>query len=225
MLLEMTRAAQTGLRKERQYELITNHLANANTPGYKREILSFDQMMKASLSTDFSDGDVRHTGNKLDLALRGDGFFKIQTPAGFGYTRNGNFTLNSEGVLVTQNGEPVLGDGGAITIQGQDVYINEAGGVFVDGAETGNVLVVNFQDKDSLEKKGKSLFAYTGNPLDEQAAENIRVVQGGLESANLSTVKEMTKMIETHRLYETAQKMMRTIDELDGKATTMGASS
>ncbi len=224
MLLEMTRAAQTGLRKERQYELITNHLANANTPGYKREILSFDQMMKASLSTDFSDGDVRQTGNKLDLALSGEGFFKILTPEGPRYTRNGNFSLNSEGQLVTQNGNPVLGDGGVVIIQGQDVYINETGGIFVDGAETGNVLVVNFQDKGALEKKGASLFAFNGNPLDEVPVDNVRVLQGGLESANLSTVKEMTKMIETHRLFETAQKMMRTIDELDGKANSMGAS-
>ncbi len=223
MLLEMTRAAQTGLRKERQYELITNHLANAHTPGYKREILSFDQMMKARLTTDFSDGDVRHTGNKLDLALRGDGFFKIQTPDGFRYTRNGNFSLNSENVLVTQNGNPVMGDGGVVTILGQDVFINENGGVFVDGAETGNVLVVNFRDKEELEKKGTSLFAFNGNPLDEQGVDNVRVVQGGLESANLSTVKEMTKMIETHRLYDTVQKMMKTIDELDGKANGMGA--
>ena len=223
MLLEMTRAAQTGLRKERHYELITNHLANAHTPGYKREILSFDQMMKASLSTDFSDGDVRQTGNKLDLALRGEGFFKIQTPEGFRYTRNGNFSLNAEGVLVTQNGNPVLGDGGVVTIQGKDVNINENGNIFVDGAETGNVLVVNFQDKQLLEKKGASLFAFNGNPLNEEVVDNVRVVQGGLEAANLSTVKEMTKMIETHRLYDTAQKMMKTIDELDGKANSMGA--
>ncbi len=224
MLLEMTRAAQTGLRKERQYELITNHLANAHTPGYKREILSFDQMMKASLTTDFSDGDVRLTGNKLDLAIRGQGFFKIQTPEGDRYTRNGNFSLNSEGLLVTQNGNPVLGDGGALVIEGKDVFIAEDGAVFVDGAQIDNILVVDFQNKAALEKKGASLFAYTGNPLEEEAANDVLVVQGGLETANLSTVKEMTKMIETHRLYDTAQKVMQTLDELDNNANSMGAS-
>ncbi len=223
MLLEMTRAAQTGLRKERQYELSSNHLANANTVGYKKEILSFDQMMKAKLTTDHSDGDVRLTGNKLDLALRGDGFFKIQTPAGFRYTRNGNFTINSEGLLVTQKGAPVLGGGGPIAIQGNDVFINDAGGIFVDGEEAENLEIVDFRDREELQKEGENLFAFKGNPLDEIVPEVVKVVQGGLETANLSTVYEMTKMIETQRMYETAQKMMRTLDELDTKAISMGA--
>lgn len=223
MLLEMTRATQTGIRNERQYELITNHLANAATPGYKREILSFDGMMKANLSTDFSDGDIRVTGNKLDLALRGEGFFKIQTPQGERYTRNGNFTLNPEGVLVTQKGNPVLGDGGEILIQGQDVFIDETGTVFVDREEIDALQVVGFPDKTLLTKEGGGMFAYEGNPLDEAPADASQVVQGSLEAANMSTVKEMAKMIETHRLFETAQRLMRTIDELDSKATTIGA--
>ncbi len=224
MLLEMTRAAQTGLRKERQYELSSNHLANANTVGFKKEILSFDQMMKARLTTDHSDGDVRLTGNKLDLALRGNGFFKVQTPAGFRYTRNGNFTLNSEGLLVTQKGAPVLGaGGGSISIQGDNVFINEAGGIFVDGEATVNLEVVDFINREELQNEGENLFSFKGNSLDEIVPEEVKVVQGGLETANLSTVYEMTKMIETQRMYETAQKMMRTLDELDTKAISMAS--
>ena len=223
MLLEMTRAAQTGLRKERQYELSSNHLANANTVGYKKEILSFDKMMKARLTTDHSDGDVRLTGNKLDLALQGNGFFKIQTPEGFRYTRNGNFTLNSEGLLVTQKGAPVIGGGGPISIQGVNVFINEAGEIFVDGEATVNLEVVDFIDREELQKEGENLFSFKGNPLDEIVPEEVKVVQGGLETANLSTVYEMTKMIETQRMYETAQKMIRTLDELDTKAISIAS--
>lgn len=223
MLLEMTRAAQTGLRKERHYELTANHLANANTVGYKKEILTFDQMMKAKLTTDYSDGDVKMTGNKLDLALRETGFFKIQTSGGVRYTRDGNFTLNSEGMLVTQKGNPVLGDGGSIAIQGKDVFINANGEIFVDGAETDKLAIVDFENKAKLKKEGGNLLAYTGNQADELRPDSFKVVQGGLETANLSTVIEMTKMIETQRMYETAQKMMRTIDELDSSANRVGS--
>lgn len=223
MLLEMTRAAQTGLRKERQYELSTNHLANANTAGYKKEILSFDQMMKATLTTDHSDGDVKVTGNKLDFALRGEGFFKIQTPSGMRYSRNGNFTLNANGLLVTHQGYPVMGGGAPVAIDGDAVFVNEAGEIFVDGEAAANLDIVDFNNKERLLKDGENLFSYNGNPLDEVVPGEIKVVQGGLEMANLSTVYEMAKMIETQRMYETAQKMMRTLDELDTKAVTIGS--
>lgn len=221
MLLEMTRAAQTGLRKERQYELSSNHLANVNTVGYKKEILSFDKVMKAKLTTDHSDGDVRTTGNKLDLALRGNGFFKIQTPDGIKYTRNGNFTLNSDGLLTTHHGAPVMGGGGPVTIDGNNVFINTSGDVYVDGEEIVRLDIADFNDRDQLFKEGGNLYSYKGNPQNEIVAEEVKIVQGGLETANLSTVFEMTKMIETQRMYETAQKMMRTIDELDSKAIGM----
>ncbi len=221
MLLEMTRAAQTGLRKERQYELSSNHLANVNTVGYKKEILSFDKVMKAKLTTDHSDGDVRTTGNKLDLALRGNGFFKIQTPDGIKYTRNGNFTLNSDGLLTTHQGAPVMGGGGPVTIDGNNVFINTSGDVYVDGEEIVRLDIADFNDREQLFKEGGNLYSYKGNPQNEIVAEEVKIVQGGLETANLSTVFEMTKMIETQRMYETAQKMMRTIDELDSKAIGM----
>lgn len=223
MLLEMTRAAQAGLRKERQYELISNHLANAGTTGYKKDILTFDQMMKAKLTTDHSNGDLRITGNELDLALTEQGFFKIQTPAGIRYTRNGNFTLDTENQLVTGQGDLVLGQGGPITIAGSDVHISSVGEILSDGEAVDTLVIANFNSTEQLEKEGQNYFVYKGDPNDEVEPDTIKVVQGSLESANISTVVEMTKMIETQRMYETISKMMHTLDEIDSKVNTMGS--
>lgn len=223
MLLEMTRATQAGIRQERQYEVISNHLANSNTAGFKKDILSFDRVMKATLTTDHSNGDIHTTGNKLDLALTGKGFFKIETASGIRYTRNGNFSLNSQGQVVTGKGDLLMGLAGPITIEGKDVFINEAGEIFSDGELVDNVDIADFESYKGLKKEGENLYVYENSPQDEQPAENVKVFQGGLESSNLSVVDEMTKMIESHRMYETVSKMMRTIDELDSEANRVGS--
>lgn len=224
MLLEMTRAAQTGLRQERQYEIVSNHLANSNTTGFKKDILTFDQMMKAELTTDFSQGDLQLTGNKLDLALTQDGFFKVETTGGdIRYTRNGNFSLDTEGLLINSSGDTVLGEGGPVTIPEGDIFINNQGQVFSNGEDVDNLQIVDFDNKALLEKEGRNYFVYKGDPIDERPAEQFQVKQGALESANIGIVYEMTKMVETHRLYDTAQRVMRTVDELDGQVNTMGA--
>jgi flagellar basal-body rod protein FlgG len=223
MLLEMTRAAQAGLRQERQYEAIANHLANSGTTGFKKDVLSFDQMMKATLTTDFSVGDTQLTGNKLDLALTEKGFFKIQTPLGIRYTRNGNFSLNTNKQLITGSGDLVLGDAGPITIAGNNITINESGEVFSDDNLAGKLAIVNFDSYKQLKKDGANNYRYDGSPLDEKAAKPLKVVEGALEASNISVVSEMTKMIESNRMYETISKMMQTINELDGEATTMAS--
>ena len=222
MLLEMTRANQAGLRQERQYEVISNHLANSSTTGFKKDVLSFDQVMKATLTTDFSIGDPQLTGNNLDVSLGEKGFFKVETPQGIRYTRNGNFSLNTENQLVNKMGERVLGQAGPITIPGKDVFINEGGEIFSDGEAVDTLSVVDFNSYEGLVKEGANNFRYNGNPQDEIVGP-VKVIQGALESPNLSVVGEMTKMIESHRMYETVNKMMRTIDELDGEAITMAA--
>ncbi len=221
MLLEMTRATQAGLRQERQYEVISNHLANSSTAGFKKDVLSFDQVMKATLTTDFSVGDPQITGNKLDVALGTKGFFKIQTPAGIRYSRNGNFSLNTDRQIVNGKGQLVMGDAGPITVPGKDIFINENGDVFSDGAQVGRLAVADFPAYTQLFKEGDNNYRYDGNPQDEVAAQPVKLIHGAVESANMSVVYEMTKMIESHRMYESINKMMRTIDELDGEANTM----
>ncbi len=216
MLLQMTRPVQAGIRQEKRMENISNHLANSNTTGFKADILSFDQVFKGLITVDHRQGDIRTTGNKLDVSINGDGFFKIQTPQGMRYTRNGNFTLNNEGSLVTQNGDLVQGNGGAIAIQGTEVFINKGGDIIVDGAVVDQLQVVSFDNVQKLKKDGFSLYS---NPekQPEVAPQEASIEQGSLENANITTVVEMTKMIDTHRMYEAFQKVIHSLDETDEK--------
>ena len=221
MILQMTRAVQGGLRQERKLEVIANHLANADTNGFKGDILAFDDMFRANLVTDHSQGSLNITGNDLDLALTDQGFFKIQTDQGIQYTRDGNFTVNQNGTLVTQNGDPVLGNNAPVVIQGTSVFINRTGEILVDGEAIGNLDVVTFADLTRLQKTDKSLFRYEGDAAtDEQIPPTISVRQGALEKPNISTAIEMVEMIQTHRMYEAYQKMIMTFDEIDSKAIT-----
>lgn len=205
-------------------ETIINHLANVNTTGFKADILSFDEMLQANMSIDFTQGGFINTGNSLDLALNGEGFFKIQTQRGVRYTRNGTFTLNSNKMLVTQNGDLVLGDRGPISIQGGRVEINELGEIWVEDETTGEMgmvgkpAIVDFVKKDQFTKEGESLFIYNGSPAEEKAAVGTTVRQGELEMANITTVLEMTRMIETMRGYESCMKTLQALDETDSKA-------
>jgi len=218
MILSMTEIVQGGLRQELKLETIANHLANASTTAFKGDVLSFDDQFRATMSINFKQGDVRRTGNDLDLAIRNDGFFKIQTDQGIRYTRNGTFTLDSDNQLVTMDGDPVLGETGTVTIEGSNFQINEAGEIIVKKEVIDKLDIVTFDAKDNLEKEGTSLFSYQGDAENrEVAAEGAEVIQGALEMPNISPIVEMTRMIETHRSYESYQKMLRAYDETDSK--------
>ncbi len=226
MLLQMTRPVQAGLRKQKHLEVISNHLANANTTGFKKDVLSFDRMMKAEMTVDHSQGSLRKTSSKLDVALKSPGFFKIQTPQGIRYTRDGNFSLNVDSNIVTQTGDLVLGEGGQpLTIVGDDqnlqsgkININTLGEIEIDGGAIGRLMVADFTDINQLEKDGSNYYVNTGTPDNEINPENVAIEQGFLELSNISSVSEMIGMIDAHRMYETFQKMMQTLDDADSSA-------
>jgi flagellar basal-body rod protein FlgG len=216
MILQFTNPVQGGLRQERKLEMIANHLANVDTSGFKTDMVTFDHMLRSEMGIDFSPGPLKTTGNTLDVALGEDGFFKVQTARGERYTRNGNFTLDAENILVTANGNPVMGEGGDITIEGSDIQINREGEIFVDGELVDKLAVVTFESRQKMTKDGDSLFV---GPVDspEISLENPVVRQGAVEGANVEAVVEMTRMIETMRTYEALQKMIQAYDETDGK--------
>lgn len=222
MLLEITRPVQGGLRQERKLEAVSNNLANAETIGFKKDTISFDQAFKAQVDKDYSQGALQATGNALDVALSGPGFFKIETPQGIRYTRNGNFSLDINGVLVDQNGNPVLGQGGAIVIAGEDMEqtlsINQAGEIGIGGEVIDTLDIVNFADLRKLEREGKNLLSYKGPTTDEIPVENTVVQHRTLESANIQVVDEMVRMIDFNRMFETFSKSIMTFDEIDNKA-------
>jgi flagellar basal-body rod protein FlgG len=218
----MSYAVQGAIRQEKRLEILANHMANSATTGFKTQVMSFDDMLQARMSLDTSQGELMNTENPLDLAISGEGFFKIQTDHGVRYTRNGNFGLNDQGILVNGEGHPVLGAGGRITINVEDVSeeeisINSDGEIEVDETIVGSLAIVNFEATDRLRKEGNSLLSYNGPETDGVTPADVEVIQGHLEQSNVEVVKEMTNMIETNRYYESFQKLMQTLDELDGK--------
>jgi len=228
MILEMTRPVQGGLRQERKLDAVANHIANVDTTGFKKDVVSFDKKFKAQLNRDFSQGDIKITGNPFDIALAGPGFFKFETAEGLQYGRNGSLSLNSQGILVDLNGNPIMGQGGAIAIdlaniEGQGVEINGIGEIRVGTEIVDTIDVVTFADLKKLEKKGQNLFAYTGNTGDEILPENFEIKHMALEGSNVQVTEEMVKMIDYHRMFETFTKSMMTFDEIDSKATEVGS--
>ena len=243
-------AAAGALACERRLQLISNNLANANTAGFKMDRGHMKQIDPAdlpslsaqnpdelattrahlfwnnfSMYTDHSSGALKRTDNKFDLALAGRGFFCVQTPDGVHYTRKGEFTLDSEGVLVTSEGFPVLGEGGEITIkstlnphQFAKFVVDEQGNIAVDGQQVDSLRIVDFEQDHLLTKAGDTLFAPPAAGLAEAAAEDVKVSQGFIESSNVDSVKMMTEMIEVLRGYESYQKVIQNADETYSQA-------
>jgi len=175
--------------------------------------------------TDFSPGFLRQTGNPFDLALNGKGFFSVQSPDGELYTRRGNFSLSPEGTLVSQEGWPVMGDGGEIRVAGRnsnrrtlEVSIGEDGAVQVNGSKVGQLRVSDFAAPDGLTKVNGCYFKPGPDGAAPEPMENCRMAQGFLEMANVEAVQLMTEMIEIHRGYESYQRVIRAIDELNSKS-------
>ncbi|MCU0560743.1 MAG: flagellar basal-body rod protein FlgF [Desulfobacterales bacterium] len=175
--------------------------------------------------TDFSPGSLRQTGNPLDVSINGKGFFNIQSPEGTVYTRRGNFTLDAEGVLVTQEGWPVLGDGGEIRVDGGGrertaiaVTFGEDGTVQVNGSTVGRLQISEFADATGLTKLSGCYFKAADAGEEAAPLEDPRLAQGFLEMANVEPVQMLTEMIEILRGYESYQRVMRSVDELNAKS-------
>ncbi len=186
------------------------------------------------VTTSFTQGDHKHTGNPLNVALNGPGFIAVETPQGVRYTRQGVFNLNSEGQLVTPEGYRVKGkgltdlsggkfvidSGGNVLVGGEELgqfFIDSTGNISVGEMEKGKIDIVEFEKPELLRKQGHSLFVTNQRPLRGKASGNTEVKQGFLEMANINVMKEMVNMIELNRLYESYQKVMTSIDESVGK--------
>lgn len=219
-------------------DMISNNLANVNTPGYKKDKMSFEGLLagsvnppavpqgktadpilqKDSIYIDYSAGPVNQSGNPLDLALDGEGFFAVTTPEGTAYTRQGNFRSSADGTLVTVDGFPVQGVGGAaIRLQGSHVEIDAKGVVMVDGAPGGTISIMDFEKPLALTKVGNALFV----PADPQAVPQpgkAQIQQGHLEGSNVDSISEMVQLIETNRFFEACSKVIKGFDDMAAKA-------
>lgn len=230
---ENAAAAMNELR--RQQVRIANNLANADTTGYKRDRF-FVEVLNERIDaqghprsnrqirqgSDFSGGALEETGNPLDVALGGDGFFVVQEE-GTGanrYTRAGHFVVGNEGTLRTPGGKAVVGEGGPIQVpvdSGGSITIAENGEITVGDEEVGRLRVVQFENRQQLERAQGA--AFTAGNMRPEPVENPQVLQGKIETSNVDPVSEMTDMIEHYRQFEAQQRMMRTTGEAMRTAT------
>lgn len=178
--------------------------------------------------TDFSQGSLKTTSNTFDLALTDTGFFAVEFTNKAGetsvkYTRDGNFTLTSDGRLVTQEGDAVLGtDGKPIQIDTiSDTEINRAGQIIQNGRVVATIKVTDFEDYNYLERYGENYYQPVEGAVEKEAA--AQVYSGYLETSNISVVTEMVNMITVQRAYESNQKVITTYDStLDIAANQLG---
>lgn len=212
---------------ERHLAMIANNMANANTVGFKRgELLFADQVLAprsaAHLHTDAPpvfvrdfrsvrdtvQGELQETGNALDVAVQGEGYFAVQGPGGELYTRDGHFRLDDTGQLVTEHGLPVLSSDGQpilFTQQESQIAIAGDGSISTLDGPAGRLRVVRFADTQSLEALAGSLYRTTEQPVD---VEKPVVVQGMLEESNVQPIIELEEMMRVHRAYQQAQNLL-----------------
>jgi flagellar basal-body rod protein FlgF len=216
---------QSGLMREMQS--VANNIANVSTTGFRREGVLFAEMVRALPAeggsvamteargrwTDDLQGGLVQTGGTLDLAIEGEGFFRILTPAGERLTRAGAFTRNGEGEVVTMDGHALLDEGGGpiqIPFEARAIAIAADGTLSVDGDPAALIGLVTVEDQTRLFRETGVLFRYDGEPLP---MENGRLVQGFLEQSNVNAVSEMARMIAVQRAYEYGQKLLDQEDE------------
>jgi flagellar basal-body rod protein FlgF len=229
---------------ERQMDVIANNVANANTSGYKADRTLFEEYLTSGAHEDnfvgrdrrvsyvqdrgtYHDtrqGAFEQTKNPLDVAVEGGGFLTVQTAAGERYTRDGGLQINGNGQLVTVSGDPVLGTSGPIVFQPADHDIN----ISPDGTVTvlegngrtdsvrGKLRLVSFTDAQKMLKEGSNL--YSAGEAAPVADTKSTVQQGFIEKSNVSSVAEMSTMIEVTRAYQQIANMLQTESDLHKSA-------
>lgn len=215
------------------FESVANNIANLNTIGYKSqlpfsEVLSKEGEVKVKQYSNFTQGELIRTDNRFDLGIAGKGFFVVNTENGAEYTRNGKMTVNNEGYLVNEQGYKVMGLQGEINIfdiagQGiRDFTVNKDGEIKVNNELVDTLMIVDLQDEQSsLRLSGLNFTADAGN-LKQLQPEDYQINQGYLEESNVNPVLEMEQMIKLSNDYESAQKMMKYLDQSLGQANEIG---
>jgi flagellar basal-body rod protein FlgG len=217
--------------------MMANNLANATTSGFKldREFYSVFSAedngvvggnSNASLPmvqkqwTDFSQGELQTTGNPLDLALNGKGFFVVNSPTGPMYTRNGAFVLSPTGALTTGDGYAVTGSGGQPiqTVDRGPIEVSADGTVQQNGTKIAQVQVVDFKDPSVLVKRGGSYFVNPDPKQQPIPATNVTVEQGKTEGSNVSPAESAVRLVGVMRQFEMLQKAITMTADMDKKS-------
>lgn len=242
--------AATGmLVQELKADTITNNLANINTPGYKRDqvaVSSFPEVLLQRIDAvqgsqkgakpigyfthgsmideqvvDWSAGILEETGNPLDLAINGEGFFTLDTAEGLAVTKNGAFQLNSEGYLVNSHGQLVLGMNGPIFLGTSDFQVAADGTITIQGEYVDRLLITQVDNPQGLRKGGHDLYYVTDQAQAQMLdPESVKVQQGYLEKPNINVVNEIIDLLATRRVYEASQKVIQAQDEVLAKGAS-----
>lgn len=212
--------------------VIANNAANALTSGFKREYLALanqgaglssqmpgEESLSAMVPTVMKDvrpGVPRQTGNPLDLALLGEGYFEIHTDNGAAYTRQGAFRINDQGYLVNQAGDHVAGLSGDILLSSTTPTIDREGRISEQGKQIAQIKVVSFDSSD-LHSIGGGL-AIPTNDISKREVQRPAMAQGQLESSNVDSTQEMVRLLETYRHFETSHRVLQAYDDIQDKA-------
>ncbi|HEY1799381.1 MAG TPA: flagellar basal-body rod protein FlgF [Terriglobales bacterium] len=221
-------AAANGMRAQMQaLDLMANNLANVNTPGYLSGQATFHALlagpsgqmqgplnrvinnfnMLGGTSLELASGNLERTDNPLDLAIEGEGFFAVQTPAGVMYTRNGSFRVSPQMQLTSSHGDPVLGDQGRpIHLPAGKVSISADGTISVDGAVSGKLRVVEFSPGAAIEPQGRSL--YSAPPSAARPSPSSAVRQGMMAASNVNPVTATVGLITVQRNADMLQRAL-----------------
>jgi flagellar basal-body rod protein FlgF len=253
MLRGMYAAASGMLVGQKRMDVLANNLANVSTTGFKRDTTvseSFPEILLKRINdrspdmpagpqpvgalgmgtfisgtaTRLMTGPMQQTGNPLDVAISGDGFFAVGTPQGIRYTRQGNFSQDANGTLVTADGDGVLVDGQPVSAAHGAMSINSKGEVWADGQVLGRLTVVTSRDLGALRKEGNGLWT-TAGPADastlvtpSEATGNYDLRAGYLEASNVEPITEMVEMMVIMRSFEANQRSLQMQDETLGKS-------
>lgn len=207
-------------------DLVANNLANVSTTGFRaqreifRSVLANSSVFPLSELNqaannyailggslpDNTQGNIEKTGNNLDLAIEGPGYFVVQSARGRVFTRNGNFHVSAKGKLVSAEGDPVMGDTGPIDIVGGPVSVSPDGTISVNGAVAGKIRVVDFPAGTDLTNVGSTY--YSAPPKTEQPATKSTIQQGSLEASNVNPVASAIELVTLQRYTEMMQRAL-----------------
>ncbi|HTM08489.1 MAG TPA: flagellar basal-body rod protein FlgF [Verrucomicrobiae bacterium] len=233
----MYKAVSGAVAQMRRLDVATQNLANLKTPSFKSQRLAFGEVLAsvptgertgglvaiAEQRTDFSQGEIQRTGNDFDLALDGEGFFVLGGRFGPRYTREGTFTLASDGTMMSSSGEPVLAENNEpIRISGRKVEVNAEGVIRTEEGEMGRLKIVRFTDARVLSREARGIYRAPETVKPEAAAE-YRVLQGSVEQSNVNSIDAMTALITLHRQYEAYSKVMQMMDGATERMLSEGA--
>ncbi len=231
MNFDLSQIAVAGSRKLTQLDFIANNIANISTTGFKAEHLYYAMKGKSaqesartdlgitSVLIDFSQGTLQRSGNPLDVAIEGEGFFAIEQKDGTAYTRNGSFAVNKNRELVTKEGAKVMGESGPINITGTQIEIDPEGNIRADGNVAGKLKIVAFEKPGQLTRTAGGHYVDSGS-AGLKKNDTYRVAGGYLETSNVNAMKEMVEMIDGHRSFEAYQKIIQTMSDLDKISTS-----